>query len=307
MPSKRSIYSALAADLLIAITKFIAGTISRSSAMIAEAVHSIVDSSNGFLLLFGLYKSKKKPDKEHPFGYGKELYFWSFIVSILIFGLGGGISIYRGIQHILKPVHPDSPVVNYIVLAFSFIFEAVSMIIPTRQFYKEKGSLSWWDGLIKSKDPTIFTVLLENVAAILGVVIVAISVFLNQQFHLPYIDGLGSLLVGLLLVGVSLIIARESRSLLMGEGIADENREKIIALVERDEDIKKIMHIHSIYQSPEEIILMLIVAFKDDLETENINKAIDRLSKKIKKEFPRIRYIMIEPQALQHDPSLVSQ
>ena len=298
MPSKRSIYSALAADLLIAVTKFIAGSISRSSAMIAEGVHSIVDSGNGFLLLFGLYKSKQKPDKEHPFGYGKELYFWSFIVSILFFGLGGGISIYQGIQHILKPVPQDNPVMNYIVLAISFIFEAVSMIIPTRQFYREKGDLSWWDGLIRSKDPTIFTVLFENFAAIIGLVIVAISVFLNQQFHLPYIDGLASLLVGLLLVGVSLIIARESRSLLMGEGIAEENRSKIIELVEKDDDIKKVTKIHSIYQSPEEIILMLIVAFKDGLETENINRAINRLSKKIKKDFPRIRYIMIEPHGL---------
>ncbi|MBS1688163.1 MAG: cation diffusion facilitator family transporter [Bacteroidetes bacterium] len=298
MPSKRSIYSALAADLLIAITKFIAGSISHSAAMIAEGVHSIVDSSNGLLLLFGLYKSKQKPDKEHPFGYGKELYFWSFIVSILFFGLGGGISIYQGIQHILKPVPPDSPVMNYIVLAISFIFEAVSMIIPTRQFYREKGDLSWWTGLIRSKDPTIFTVLLENFAAIIGVLIVAISVFLNQQFHLPYIDGLASLLVGLLLVGVSLIIARESRSLLMGEGIADENRKRIIALVEKDDDIDRVINIHSIYQSPDEIILMLIVAFKDGLETENINKAIDRLSKKIKKDFPRVRYIMIEPHGL---------
>jgi len=304
MPSKRSIYSALAADLLIAVTKFIAGSISRSSAMIAEGVHSIVDSGNGFLLLFGLYKSKQKPDKEHPFGYGKELYFWSFIVSILIFGLGGGISIYQGVQHILKPVPQESPVMNYIVLGFSFIFEAVSMIIPTRLFYKEKGNLSWWKGLVMSKDPTIFTVVFENFAAIIGLVIVAISVFLNQQVHLPYIDGLASLLVGLLLVGVSLIIARESRSLLMGEGISDESRKKIIALVEKDVDIERLMNIHSIYQSPEEIILMLIVAFKGDLETENINKAIDRLSKKIKKDFPRIRYIMIEPHALQQGPSL---
>jgi len=304
MPSKRSIYSALAADLLIAVTKFIAGSISRSAAMIAEGVHSIVDSGNGFLLLFGLYKSKQKPDKEHPFGYGKELYFWSFIVSILIFGLGGGISIYQGVQHILEPVPQESPVMNYIVLAFSFIFEAVSMIIPTRLFYKEKGSLSWWKGLVISKDPTIFTVVFENFAAIIGLVIVAISIFLNQEFHLPYIDGLASLLVGLLLVGVSLIIARESRSLLMGEGISDDHRKKIIALVEKDGDIEKLINIHSIYQSPEEIVLMLIVAFKDDLETENINKGIDRLSKKIKKDFPRIQYIMIEPHSLPVDSSM---
>lgn len=298
MPSKKSIYSALAADILIAITKFIAGAISHSTAMIAEAVHSVVDSTNGFLLLYGLYKSKRKPDKRRPFGYGKELYFWSFIVSILFFGLGGGISIYQGIMHIIKPVPQSSPLVNYIVLAISFIVEAVSMIVPTRQFYKEKGNLSWWQGLINSKDPTIFTIMFENFAAIIGVLIVAISIFLNQQFHLRYMDGLASLLVGLLLVGVSLIIARESRSLLMGEGIADENRAKIIALVEKDKDIQKVINIHSTYQSPDEIILMLIVAFKDDLETTDINNAVERLRKTIRHHFQRIRYIMIEPESL---------
>ncbi|MGN6569101.1 MAG: cation diffusion facilitator family transporter [Flavipsychrobacter sp.] len=296
--SKKSIYSAMFADMLIAITKFIAGGISHSTTMIAEGVHSLVDTSNGLLLLFGFKKSKQKPDGRHPFGYGREIYFWSFIVSILIFGLGGGVSIYQGITHMIKPVHQHHPLMNYIVLAISFVFEVVSIIIPARQFIREKGDLSWWQGLINSKDPAVFTVLLEDFAGILGVIIAAISIFINQQFKLPYADGLGSLLVGILLVVVSLIIARESRSLLMGEGIADENHRKIIRLVEKDKAVQKVISMHSTYQSPDEVVLMLIVAFKDNLVTEDINDAIDRLRKTIRKQFPRIRYIMIEPQEL---------
>lgn len=296
--SKKSIYSAMFADLFIAITKFIAGGFTNSTTMIAEAVHSVVDTSNGLLLLFGLKRSKQKPDGRHPFGYGRELYFWSFIVSILIFGLGGGVSIYQGIAHILKPEPQRHPLMNYIVLAVSLVFEVVSVIIPAKLFVKEKGKLSWWQGLINSKDPAVFTVLLEDFAGILGVIIAAISVFISHQFHLPYADGLGSLLVGVLLIVVSLIIARESRSLLMGEGIADENHREIIRLVEKDNAVQKVISMHSNYQSPDEVVLMLIVAFKDDLVTEDITNAIDRLRKTIRNRFQRVRYIMIEPEEL---------
>lgn len=297
MPSsKKSIYSALLANLLIAITKFIAGFLSRSGSMISEAIHSLVDTANELLLLFGLHRSKKEPDALHPFGYGKELYFWSFIVSILIFGLGGGISIYQGIIHIMKPEPPGDPTASYVVLLLSVIFEGTSLIIAAKAFNQVRGELSWWDAIVKSKDPSNFLILFEDTAAVIGLLIVGICLYLNHTYQLPILDGIASLLVGLVLIGVSAILARESRSLLMGEGISPETRSRIISLVEKDEAVLKVMHLLSTYQSPDEIILMLIVAFKENLNTLEINTTIDRIRDTVKAEFKLIRFVMVQPE-----------
>lgn len=294
--SKASIYSALAANLLIAITKFIAGILGRSGSMISEAIHSVVDTVNELLLLFGLYRSKKEPDALHPFGYGKELYFWSFIVSILIFGLGGGISVYQGIIHIMKPEPLGHTTVSYIVLLLSLLFEGTSLVIAVKAFNQVRGGLSWWDAIVKSKDPSNFLILFEDGAAVAGLIIVGICLYLNQRCHLPVLDGVASLLVGLILIGVSAILARESRSLLMGEGISPESRSRIISLVEQDAAVLKVMHLLSTYQSPDEIILMLIVAFKEDMNTAEINEAVDRIRDTVKAEFGLIRFVMVQPE-----------
>lgn len=256
--SKNSIYSALAANLLIAITKFVAGGLSSSAAMISEGIHSLVDTVNQLLLLFGIRQSKKPADALRPFGYGKELYFWSFIVSILIFGLGGGLSIYQGITHIIHPDELRDPTWNYVVLGVSVIFEGISLGIAWKEFNAVRGTDSWWSAVIKSKNPANFLVLFEDGGAVLGLSIVAICLFLGHEFNLPWMDGLASLLVGLLLVSISMILARESRSLLMGEGIAPETQQKIIKLAERDESVLQARHILSTYQSPEEVVWMMI-------------------------------------------------
>lgn len=298
--SKASIYSALATNLLIAVTKFIAGFISNSGAMIAEGIHSLVDTANELLLLLGINRSKKQPDATHPFGYGKELYFWSLIVSILIFGLGGGVSIYQGIAHIIHPEQMGSPTLSYIVLALSIIFEGSSLLVAIRHFNQVRGKQSWWQAIVKSKDPSSFLVLFEDSAAVAGLFIVLICTFLNHQLHLPYLDGVASVLVGLLLTGVSLILARESRSLLMGEGIAPETKVRMAALVEGDVAVQKVMHILSTYQSPEEVVLVLIVAFNNNLNTGQITEAIDRIQHRVMSEFNLVRYVMVQPEALHH-------
>lgn len=304
--SNKSIYAALAANLLIAITKFIAGVISNSAAMIAEGVHSVVDTINQFLLLLGLKLSKKKPDKYHPLGHGKELYFWSFVVSILIFGLGGGISIYQGITHILHPETLGDPTWSYVVLALSVIFEGTSLVIAAKEFDKLRNGQSWWRAIVRSKDPSTFLVLFEDSAAVIGLFIVGICLYLSHHLHRPYIDGVASLLVGILLVGVSLILARESRSLLMGEGIRKETKKRITEIVEGDETVLSLMHILSTYQSPEEILLMLIVSFKADLNTAQINDAIDRIREKIKDEYGLMRFVIIQPEIFEEkvDPDV---
>jgi len=294
--SHKSIYSALAANLLIAVTKFIAGIFSNSSAMISEGVHSLVDTVNQLLLLFGLKRSKKPADLLRPFGYGKELYFYSFIVSILIFGLGGGISIYQGITHILDPEPLGNPTWNYIVLAASVIFEGSSFLIAGKEFNKTRGTDSWWQAIKRSKDPSTFLVLFEDGAAVLGLFIVMVCMIAGHNLHIPQLDGVASLLVGLLLIAVSAILARESRSLLLGEGISTTSRQKILQIAESDPAVLKVMHLLSTYQSPEEVILMLIIAFKEDLDTAEINGAIDRVRNEIRKEFNLIRFVIIQPE-----------
>jgi len=299
--SKKSIYSALIANLLIAVTKFTAGAFSNSAAMISEGIHSLVDTVNQILLLYGIKRSKKPADKLRPFGYGKEIYFYSFIVSILIFGLGGGISIYQGITHIARPEPLGDPTWNYVVLALSVIFEGASLVIATKEFSKTRGKYSWWTAIVKSKDPSNFLVLFEDGAAVIGLFIVMICMYLGHLLEIPELDGIASLLVGLLLVGVSMILARESRSLLMGEGISEDSRQKITGITEKDPAVLKVISIISNYQSPEEVILILIVAFKDDLDTNEINDSIDNIRMAIKKEFRLIRFVIIQPEVIEHD------
>jgi len=298
--SKNSIYSALAANLLIAVTKFAAGLFSNSAAMISEGIHSLVDTINQVLLLFGLKRSKKPADASRPFGYGRELYFYSFIVSILIFGLGGGISIYQGIIHILEPENLGDPTWNYVVLALSVVFEGTSLIIAAREFNKVRGTDSWWTAIVKSKDPSNFLVLFEDGAAVIGLFIVMICMYFSHRYDMPELDGLASLLVGLLLVGVSLILARESRSLLLGEGISDDSRQKITVITEKDPSVSKVLRMISTYQAPEDVVLMLIVAFKEELDTHEINEAIERIRKDIKKEFSLINFVIIQPEDITH-------
>ncbi|MEJ7557710.1 MAG: cation diffusion facilitator family transporter [Pedobacter sp.] len=296
--SKNSIYSALIANLLIAITKFVAGGLSSSAAMISEGIHSLVDTVNQLLLLFGIRQSKKPADAARPFGYGKELYFWSFIVSILIFGLGGGLSIYQGITHIIHPDELRDPFWNYVVLGVSLIFEGISLFIAWKEFKAVKGNDSLWSAIIKSKNPANFLVLFEDGGAVLGLSMVAICLFIGHKYNLPWMDGFASLLVGLLLVAISMILARESRSLLMGEGIAAETQQKIIKLAEQDESVLQARHVLSTYQSPEEVVLMLIIAFKAELNTEGINAAIIRIRASIKEAYPLVSFIIIQPEAV---------
>ncbi len=296
-PGSKSIYSALAANLIIALTKFIAGGFTNSSSMISEGIHSLVDTINQVLLLYGLKRSRKPADIHRPFGYGKELYFWSFIVSILIFGLGGGVSIYQGILHIHHAEEMGNPMWNYIVLGASICIEGTSLVIAFKEFNVIRGSLSIWDAIVKSKDPSTFLVLFEDGAAVLGLLIVLVLMVISHTFNLPYLDGVASVLVGLLLVGVSFILARESRSLLMGEGIAPETQKRIVELAEKDEAVIKVKNVLSTYQSPEEVMLMLIISFKPDLDTKDITNAIERIRNQIRTEFKLVQFVIIQPQA----------
>jgi len=293
-----SVYAALAANFLIAITTFIAGGITRSSAMISEGIHSTVDCTNQLLLLYGLKQSKRPPDKNKPFGYGKELYFWSFMVSVLIFGLGGGLSMYHGIQFLLNPHPLGDPMVNYIVLGLSIVFELVSCWFALKEFNAARGDLHWWRAVTTSKNPITFLVLFEDLAALAGLLIVLIFTFLTHWLQLPALDGVASILVGLLLAGVAWFLGTESRSLLMGEGIAPETQKEICELAERDPSVLKVINVLSTYQSPDSVIVMLVIAFKQDLNTTDITTAVDRIRANIKSAYHYAEFVVIQPQTL---------
>ncbi|MFD2573825.1 cation diffusion facilitator family transporter [Spirosoma soli] len=293
--SKTPIYSALAANLAIAITKFVAAGVTGSSAMISEGIHSLVDTLNEILLLLGIRRSQQPADERRPFGYGKELYFWAFIVSILIFGIGGGVSFYEGITHLQHPEPISDPHWNYIVLGIAFCFDGVSFITALREFNRQRGSQPFWSAVKRSKDPSTFVVLFEDAADLLGLIVAFLGVFLGHQFNNPYFDGAASLIIGLILTAVSILLARESRSLLMGESADPTVLRSVAALVERDDTVIHVLQSPSMYLAPEEVFLMLVVDFRNDLTTIDINQAIDRIRTTIQHEFPIIKRVFIEP------------
>src|SRR5579884_3955894 len=217
--SKLVVYAAIGGNVAIALTKFVASALTGSSAMLSEGVHSLVDTGNGLLLLWGIRQSARPPDESHPFGHGKELYFWTLIVAILIFAVGGGMSIYEGLSDIRSGSPPHHGIWNYVVLGFSAVFEIVTVVIAGRDFQRAEGRFGFWRGIHLSKDPTVFTVLLENLAAVVGLVIAFLGIYLANALHLRWMDGLASVLIGLTLAAVSVVMAIESKGLLIGEGM----------------------------------------------------------------------------------------
>lgn len=294
--SNVSIYSALAANIAIAIAKFIAGGITGSAAMISEGVHSLVDTVNELLLLYGIFRSNKKRDEFHPFGYGRELYFWSFIVSILIFALGAGVSFFQGYIHLRMPVTPGDQKWNYIVLGFSLLSEGSSLVIAYRAFRKTIGGQSIWAAVKKSKDPADFIILFEDGAAVLGILVVGVLLFIGERTKNIYLDGVASVVVGCILTVASALLARESRSLLIGEGISVQTEEEIRNIVKAGDAGTVVKRIFSLYQSPDEVLLVLIIGFPADLRAEALSERMAAIKVRVKKRYPKIAYILIEPE-----------
>lgn len=295
--SKTPFYTALAANLGIAITKFVAASITGSSAMISEGIHSLVDTLNQVLLLLGVNRSQKPPDAKRPFGYGREQYFWSYVVALLIFGVGGGVSFYEGVTHLQHPEPIKDPFWNYIVLAIALVLDGYSLITAWRAFDAQRGGQSFWAAIKDSKDSATFTVLFEDLSDVLGLLIAFLGVFLGHELNNPYFDGVASMLIGLLLVTVALVLARESKSLLMGEGVDAETARQLVVLTEADPAVLKAVRIATIYLGPEEITMAQNVAFQPDLTTDAINQAIVRIHAAIQQAFPAIKNAYTQPVA----------
>lgn len=294
-----AIYGALAANLVIAVTKFVAAGFSGSSAMISEGIHSLVDTGNQGLLLLGLRKSRKPPDQGHPFGHGMELYFWSLVVAMLLFGVGGGMSVYEGVTHLLHPNPLEDPTWSYASLGTAFVFEAFSWVLAMRQLrplIRERGI---WKALRTSKDPSILVLFFEDSAALAGLVIAFLGVFLGHLWSSPMADGIASILIGLLLAGVATLLVRESKGLLLGESVEPDVLEDIRAIVGSDPAVARAKYPLTMHLGPEEVLMNLELDFRPGLPPGKITESVNRLEQEIRRKHPEIQRIFIEARALQ--------
>ncbi len=290
------LYGALAANLGIGVAKFVAAGITGSSSMLTEGVHSVVDSFNQVLLLYGQHSAKRPADEAHPFGYGRELYFWAFVVAILIFAVGACISIYEGVRHIQHPEPLSSPTINYVVLAISFLLEGTSWTLAVREFSESKGSEGWWRAIRRSKDPAGFIVLFEDSAALAGLVIAGIGIWASHAFDDPRIDGVASILIGLILGLVAILLARESKGLLIGERADPRVIETIRHIVAAHPTIAAVNHVRTIHTAPDSIFAAISADFEDSITMGEGETMIEEMETRLRAAVPMLASIYIRPE-----------
>ena len=295
--SRASIYGAIVANVAIAATKFVAAAITGSSAMLSEGIHSSVDTGNGVLLLIGSKLSERPPSEQHPFGHGKELFFWSLIVAVLIFGIGGGLSLYEGVQHILRPKPLEDAHWSYIVLGAAGVFEAVSFSIAYKQSLRERAQRGFWEWIHASKDPTTYMILAEDGAALLGLLFAAAGVYASHRWNIPELDGVASVLIGLLLAAVAVVLIRESRGLIVGEGIRPSTARQIRRIALGQPAVHSVGWPLSMYIGRDEVLLTLDVQFDPSASAANVMEATRTIRDDIRRQFPVIQRIYIEPVA----------
>lgn len=299
--STTAIYAAIAGNMAIAVTKFVAAAITGSSAMLSEAIHSVVDTGNGWLILLGVRKSRKPPDSDHPFGHGHELYFWTLIVGVLIFAVGGGMSVYEGITHILHPRLPEKLAWSYAVLGMATVFEGTTWLFGWKAFNTERGRRGVLQTIHDTKDPSTFTVLLEDSAALLGLVFAFLGIFFGNLLKLPYLDGVASVLIGLLLCGVAVLMVYESKGLLIGEGLDHQSLKSIRVLVEKDPAVERVGHLHTMYLGPHEVLLTIELRFRGHITAVEIRQAVKRMRKSIQSQDPDVTRIFFGSEYLSED------
>ncbi len=302
--SKKVIFAALAGNALIAVTKFVAASITGSSAMLSEGIHSVVDTGNQVLLLYGMRKAAQPADDEHPFGYGVELYFWAFVVAILIFAVGSGVSIYEGVHKITNPHAVESPLVAYAVLGLAFVFEAGAWTVALKEFANVKGKLSYLEAVRVSKDPTVFTVLFEDTAAMLGLIVAALGLLGAQFLGLLWLDGVASVVIGIILAVTALLLAFETKGLIIGEAADPQIVATIERIVEATATVRHLNELRTLHRGPSDILLALSVDFEDNLPAGKVEEAIYSMEITIRAQFPAIRSVFIEVQAQRHHVAL---
>lgn len=295
--SKKVIFAALAGNGLIAITKFAAAAMTGSSAMLSEAIHSVVDTGNQGLLLYGMRRANRPRDERHPFGYGMEIYFWAFVVAILIFAVGAAVSIYEGVHKLSDPSEITSPYINYIVLGFAMVFEGVAWTIAYREFAKIKGERGIFEAVRRSKDPTVFTVLFEDSAAMLGLIVAFIGVLLTTSFGLAWADGAASVLIGVILGGTAILLAYETKGLLIGEAASQKLITSIREILKSHQSVIHVNELRSMHMGPNDILIALSLDFDDNILAGDVEKQISKLEQQIKKSHSEVKHLFIEVQS----------
>ncbi len=294
--SRKVIFAALAGNTLIAITKFAAASYTGSSAMLSEAIHSLVDTGNQGLLLYGIKRAARPADRFHPFGYGIELYFWAFVVAILIFGVGAGVSFYEGIDKIQNPHPVTSPHVNYIVLGLAMVFEASTWWVAFQELRKVKGAYGYFEAVRLSKDPTVFTVLFEDTAALIGLIVAFIGILLSQRLGLPVLDGVASLVIGGVLAVTAVYLAYECKGLLTGESASRAVVSEIERIIAEEPETYRLNELLTMHFGPNDILLNVSLDFSDRLSSAEVENAVSTLERRIKTRFPDIKRVFIEAQ-----------
>lgn len=297
--SKKVIFAALIGNFLIFVSKLLAAFYTNSSAMFAEAVHSIVDCGNQVLLLYGIKQADKKADKEHPFGYGKELYFWSFCVAMLIFAVGAGVALYEGFHKIFEPEEITSIHINYIVLGLALLFEAYPWKMAYDEFNRRRGKVGLIEAVRKSKDPSLFAILFEDTAAMLGLMTALVGLFIGDYFNIPQADGVASVVIGLILAGTAVVLAFETKSLLIGEAADPAVIKSISTLIEGHTAVDNVNEVLTMHFGPKDILLNLSLDFKNSISAGEVETIISMFEQKIKKKHPEIKRIFIEAQSRQ--------
>jgi cation diffusion facilitator family transporter len=294
--TRKVVYAALAGNLAIAVTKFAAAFLTGSSAMLSEAGHSLVDTGNEVLLLYGMRRASRRPDLAHPLGYGRELYFWSFIVALLVFALGAGVALYQGIVHLLRPTPIEDPLISYVVLGISALFEGASWRIALREFRAAKGELGWFAAVHQSKDPPSFMVLFEDSAALVGLAIAAAGTAASDMLGRPEFDGIASIGIGLVLTATAVVLARESKGLLIGEGARPEIVRSIRRVASEEPGVERVNGLLTVHMSPNQIVAAISVEFADQLTASEIETAVAGIEQRLTTERPEILALFVKPQ-----------
>ncbi|GBE13299.1 ferrous-iron efflux pump FieF [bacterium BMS3Bbin14] len=296
--SKKVVFAALAGNFLISIIKFAAAAITGSSAMFSEGIHSMVDTGNQFLLLHGMRQARKPPDNRFPFGHGKEIYFWSFAVAIMVFAVGAGVSTYEGIIHtFLHPRPVERPMVNYVVLGFALIFEGLSWFFALTEFTKTKGKWNYIEAVHRGKDPTIFVVLFEDSAALLGIVVAFFGVLLSHLTGIEEFDGIASIIIGLILGGTAVWLAYETKGLLIGESANEKVVNGIREIVAAAEGVDHVNEVLTMHMGPDFILVNISIDFRDDIPAGDLEVVIARLDRQIKQTFANVKRVFVEAEA----------
>jgi len=299
--SKLVIVAALVGNALVGVTKFIAATITGSSAMMSEGIHSFVDCGNQALLLYGMKRAAKPANEEFPFGHGKEVYFWSFVVAILIFAIGAGVSIYEGINHLRHPAELSHVIVNYIVLGVAITFEGVCWVMALREFTRAKGKWSYVEAVKRGKDPSLFVVLFEDSAALLGLAVALLGVVGGHLFGLVWADGAASVLIGLILAGTSIWLAYETKGLLIGEAASPELVQGIRNLIVESPEVITVNEVLTMHMGPDYVLVNLSVSFRDCVTAAELEEAVAQMDARIKLTYPTVKRVFIEGESWRSD------